>query len=504
MHLQLDGRGPLHAQLTRALKGAMFAGRVGHGARLPPTRLLARDLGVSRNTVLAAYEQLRAEGFLDGRVGSGSYVTPPLQAMRQINAQPTWIEPQSAYARRLRTIHDHAKVPGARGPMVRYAFQYGAPLTNPALSTAWARELSHAAAYARPGYPMTQGVPALREAVCDYLARRRGIQTKPADVLIVNGTQQALSLTSRILLDEGAEVAIEEPQYFAAREVLQSNGAQLCPIAVDDNGLVTDALPARSPKLICVTPSHQFPSGAVMSLSRRLSLLDYAQRRGSWIFEDDYDGEFRYGSKPIAALRSLDEHDRVIYVGSFSKALFPALRMGYLIMPVPLRNDFIAAKWMEDFGSPAIEQAALANFIQDGGFERHLRRSAKTLEERRCALLAGLRACSKGRLAIADSRAGMHIVVWLTGRSRAEGEALIAHAVGHGLGLHPISPYYLAPPDRAGLLMGFASLSVLEIEEAVQVFARCLDEMFPVSAKPPLPRPARRQATPAAARGSRG
>ena len=504
MHLQLDGRGPLHAQLTRALKGAMFAGRVGHGARLPPTRLLARDLGVSRNTVLAAYEQLRAEGFLDGRVGSGSYVTPPLQAMRQVNAQPTWIEPQSAYARRLRTIHDHGKVPGARSPMARYAFQYGAPLTNPALSTAWARELSHAAAYARPGYPMTQGVPALREAVCDYLARRRGIQTKPADVLIVNGTQQALSLTSRILFDEGAEVAIEEPQYFAAREVLQSNGAQLCPIPVDENGLVTDALPARTPKLICVTPSHQFPSGAVMSLSRRLSLLDYAERRGSWIFEDDYDGEFRYGSKPIAALRSLDEHDRVIYVGSFSKALFPALRMGYLIMPAPLRNDFIAAKWMEDFGSAAIEQAALANFIQDGGFERHLRRSAKTLEERRSALLEGLRACSKGRLAIADSRAGMHIVVWLTGRSRAEGEALIAHAVGHGLGLHPIAPYYLAPPDRAGLLMGFASLSVLEIEEAVQVFARCLDEMFPVSAKPRLQRRAQAPAMPAVARGSRG
>ena len=423
MHLQLDGRGPLHAQLTRALKGAMFAGRVGHGARLPPTRLLARDLGVSRNTVLAAYEQLRAEGFLDGRVGSGSYVTPPLQAMRQVNAQPTWIEPQSAYARRLRTIHDQGAVPGRRSPMARYAFQYGAPLANPALSTAWARELSHAAAYARPGYPMTQGVPALREAVCDYLGRRRGIQTKPADVLIVNGTQQALSLTSRILFDEGAEVAIEEPQYFAAREVLQSNGAQLCPIPVDENGLVTDALPARTPKLICVTPSHQFPSGAVMSLSRRLSLLDYAERRGSWIFEDDYDGEFRYGSKPIAALRSLDEHDRVIYVGTFSKALFPALRMGYLIMPAPLRSDFIAAKWMEDFGSPAIEQAALANFIQDGGFERHLRRSAKTLEERRCALLEGLRACSKGRLAIADSRAGMHIVVWLTGRSRAEGRA---------------------------------------------------------------------------------
>ncbi|MEP6634536.1 MAG: PLP-dependent aminotransferase family protein, partial [Luteimonas sp.] len=360
MHLSLDGRGPLHAQLTRALKSAMFSGRVGQGARLPPTRLLARDLGISRNTVLAAYEQLRAEGFLDGRVGSGSYVTPALQSARQVNVQPTWIEPQSAFARRLRAVHDHQNTPGRRNELARYGFQYGAPLINPALSTAWGRELSHAAAYTQPNYPLSQGLPALRAAICDYLGRRRGIQTTQDNILIVAGTQQALSLTARLLIDPGAEVVIEEPHYFAAREVLQLHGAHLLATPVDENGLLTDALPTRSPRLICVTPSHQFPSGAVMSLTRRLALLEYAERRQSWILEDDYDGEFRYDSKPIAALRSLDEHDRVIYVGSFSKVLFPALRMGYLIMPTPLRQDFISAKWAEDFGSPAIEQAALA------------------------------------------------------------------------------------------------------------------------------------------------
>ena len=216
-------------------------------------------------------------------------------------------------------------------------------------------------------------------------------------------------------------------------------------VPVDAQGLRCDLLPAQAPRLVCVTPSHQFPTGAVLSLSRRMALLDYAQRHGSWIFEDDYDGEFRYDSKPLAALRSLDGHGRVIYVGTFSKAMFPSLRMGYLLMPPSLRRDFVSAKWLEDFGSPAIEQSALAHFIADGGFERHLRRAAKTLKERRTALLSGLRACSRGRLEIADSNAGMHLVVWLRGRTRADGEALIAHAHERGLGLYAITPYYLDP-----------------------------------------------------------
>ena len=482
MHLQFDGRGPLHSQLTRALKAAMIAGRVGAGARLPATRMLARELGVSRNTVLSAYEQLRAEGFIDGRTGSGSYATAPLQAdYRPPSPQVAVAEPQSTYARRARSFHDQSNVPGRTIPGMRHAFQYGVPLTNPALTTAWARTLSHAALYTHPNYPQTQGLPALREAVCDYLARRRGIQAESDDVLIVAGTQQALALTARVLLDAGDEAAIEEPHYHAIRVILQVHGARLRMVPVDAQGLRCDLLPAQAPRLVCVTPSHQFPTGAVLSLARRMALLDYAQRHGGWIFEDDYDGEFRYDGKPLAALRSLDRNGRVIYVGTFSKAMFPSLRMGYLLMPPALRRDFVAAKWLEDFGSPAIDQAALAHFIADGSFERHLRRTAKTLKERRNALLSGLRACSRGRLEIADSNAGMHLVVWLRGRTRADGNALIAHAQTRGLGLYAITPYYLDPPDRAGLLMGYAGLSVLEIEEALKVFAGCLDELFPTS-----------------------
>ncbi|WP_149195967.1 PLP-dependent aminotransferase family protein [Luteimonas suaedae] len=480
MHLVLDTHGPLHAQLTRALKAAILDGQLARGSRLPATRWLASELGLSRNTVLAAYEQLRAEGFVDARVGSGSFValSQPQRQLRGVEIDD--VAPQSAYARRARLYNE--RMPGGHIPGMRYSFQYGVPFVNPALTTAWAQALSRAARYTDPSYPAAQGLPALREAVCDYLARRRGVRVPASDVLIVAGTQQALALSARVLLDAGDVAAIEEPHYNAIRTALQVHGARLLPVPVDAQGLRCDLLPEReAPKLLCVTPSHQFPTGAVMSLSRRMALLEYARRHRSWIFEDDYDGEFRYDARPLSALRSLDEAGRVIYVGTFSKTLFPALRLGYLVVPPALRGDFLVAKRMADFGTPAIEQAALAAFITDGGFERHLRRSAKALCQRRAALLEGLHACSAGRLDITDSRAGMHLAVWLRGVGHDAGEALIAQAGARGLGLYSIAPYYLQPPDRAGLLMGYAGLSAIEIRQALAVFAACLDELLPVT-----------------------
>ena len=494
MHLQLDGNGPLHAQLTRALKIAMRSGLV-HGSRLPATRLLARELGVSRNTVLAAYEQLRAEGFIEGRVGSGSYIAARLPQGPQLpRATEDSIAPQSAFARRMRECHGGFGGVVAEG--VVHAFQCGEPMTNPMLSSVWARELSRAAQYTVPGYPPIRGLPALREATCDYLARRRGVHARPEDVLIVAGTQQAIALIADVLVDPGDVAAIEEPHYTAIRKVLQAHGARMHTTPVDREGLVCAALPAAGAKLVCVTPSHQFPTGAVMSLRRRMELLDYASRHDAWIFEDDYDGEFRYDGKPLAALRSLDDHGRVIYVGTFSKAVSPTIRLGYLIMPPRLRSDFISAKWMSDFSSPGVEQAALAQFIGNGGFERHLRRSAVVLKERRRVLIDGLRECSRGRLQIEDSHAGMHFVVWLPGRSDADVAALVEHACRARLGLYSIAPLYLRPRDRAGLVMGYGGMSVAEIEQALVLFERCLDEVFPVSATPlprrSAPRPTRR------------
>lgn len=478
MHLQLDGLGPLHAQLTRALKSALAHGGGGQGSRLPPTRALARELGLSRNTVLTAYEQLRAEGFMEARVGSGSFVATPLFAEAANDAAPMVAPPQTAYARRAREVHDPAWVARRREPGIRYSFQYGLPLVNPALTTAWARELARAAAYTPPGYPDAQGLPALREAICDYLARRRGVRAVPDDVLVVGGTQQAVSLAARVLVEPGDLVVVEEPQYFALRQVLQIHGARIHGVDCDADGLRPDRLPAEAPRLLCVTPSHQFPSGAVMSLARRLELLQYARRQEAWILEDDYDGEFRYDSKPLSALRSLDRDGRVLYVGTFSKSLFPSLRLGYVVVPPALRRDLVTAKWAQDFGSSAIEQAALAHFMQSGAFERHLRRSARTLQERRAALLEGLDACSDGRLHIADSHAGMHLVVWLRGKHDDALDAVLAHARRLGVGLHSIRPHYLRRPERAGLLMGYCGMSVAQIREAMPLFARVLDAAY--------------------------
>jgi len=473
--LQLDGRGPLHAQLTRALKEALAGGRFGHGGRLPPTRRLARELGVSRNTVLAAYEQLRAERLVQARVGSGTRATVARAVPGAATPEPFTSRPQSAFARRGRAVHDpDAPAPGRTRPGTRYPFQYGLPLVEPALTSAWARELSRAAAYTSPNYPGAQGLPRLREAVCDYLARRRGVLASPGDVLIVGGTQQAVSLAATVLLDPGDAVAIEDPQYATLRKQLQLHGARLHGVPVDDDGLRCDALPAQSPKLVCVTPSHQFPTGALLSLPRRQALLDYAREHRSWILEDDYDGEFRYDRAFVPALRSLDRDGRVLYVGSFSKTLFPSLRLGYLVMPPSLRRDLLTAKWAQDFGSSAIEQAALAAFMESGAFERHLRRSTQTLRERRLVLLHGLRAMAGGRIEVRDSQAGMHLVAWIRGLSAEATPRLVERGAALGLGLHAVDPHYLSPPEGCGLLMGYCGLSTAQLREALPLLERCL------------------------------
>jgi GntR family transcriptional regulator/MocR family aminotransferase len=230
-----------------------------------------------------------------------------------------------------------------------------------------------------------------------------------------------------------------------------------------------------APALVCVTPSHQFPGGTVMSLQRRLDLLHYAASKRCWVLEDDYDGEFRYDSLPLAAMRSLDQHDRVIYVGTFSKVMFGGLRLAYMVLPRALREDFINAKYMDDFSCPAIEQAALAHFMENGGFERHLRRCTKELRARRDALLAGLRKYAGDRVDIVDSPAGIHTVVWLRGYSQALANELIDYAHERGLGLYPIAPHYFSPPARAGLLLGYCGLPVNALEEAMALFGECLD-----------------------------
>ncbi|QRP63566.1 PLP-dependent aminotransferase family protein [Rhodanobacter sp. FDAARGOS 1247] len=474
MFLILDGTGPQYAQLSRAMKAAILDGRIGIGSRLAPTRELAQELGLSRTTVLAAYEQLRAEGFIDARVGSGSYVAH-LQTTRTARPLERSITPPSRYAHRARRVQDRTIAQLHSG--LRYNLQYGNPLVNPALSETWGRELARAAAYTPTSDIRAQGSPALREQVCAYLARHRGVRALPENVLIVSGAQQAFSLTARVLLNEGDPVALEDPHYFGAYQALGAHGARICSVPVDHEGLICEALPVPAPALVCVTPSHQFPSGAVMSLRRRLELLHYADTHKSWVLEDDYDGEFRYDSRPLAALRSLDQGDRVIHVGSFSKTLFGSLRLAYMVLPVALRDDFINAKYLSDFSCPGIEQAALAHFMESGGFERHLRQARKELKGRREELIRGLHRHAGDRVDIVDSPAGMHVVVWLRGYDEAQAQELIELAHSQGLGLYPMAPHYASAQARPGLLLGYCGLSAQELHDAMQLFGHCLDEM---------------------------
>ena len=474
LYLELDGQGARYAQLARALKSAILHGQMKAGSRLPATRVLATELGVSRNTVLTAYEMLCAEQLASAAVGSGTFVAASM-APSTAPAGKAAVPAQTRYAARLRRLPPLALRSSA--PRLRFDLQYGEPLVDPPLATAWRRELARATLRSDWRYPSSSGLRALREAICEYLARRRGVVCAADDVCIVSGAQQAVSLLARVLLDEGDSVVVEDPGYALALQALQAHGARLVPVPVDAQGLCLDALPRTAPRCIHVTPSHQFPSGAVMSLDRRMALLAYAAKRRCWIIEDDYDGEFRYDAQSIPALRSLDVNRRVIYVGSFSKVLFPGLRLGYVVCPAGLRDDLVAAKLLDDVACSGIEQAALAELMRSGGFDRHLRRTSVELRRRRAALLDGLKRHCAAHLVVNDSRAGMHVVAWLPGWPARRVDALVAHAGERGLGLHPIGPHYRRTPAPAGLLLGYAGLSAKQLRAAAELLGRCLEQV---------------------------
>jgi GntR family transcriptional regulator / MocR family aminotransferase len=293
-------------------------------------------------------------------------------------------------------------------------------------------------------------------------------------VIVVNGSQQALDLASRILIDPGDRVAIEEPHYPGAREAFLGAGARLIPVSVDDEGLdVTELGPSTtSARFVFVTPSHQFPTGAVMSLARRFALLRWADKTGAYIVEDDYESEYRYGRRPVEAMQGLDRSGRVIYIGTLSKILFPALRLGYVVLPKVLVGPFRAAKRLADRYTPTFTQVVLARFIREGHFERHVRRARAMLAGRRQALLEAVESHLKGEVAVSGTEAGLHLVLWVRGiRAGRTLEALIARAADSGVGIYSVAPYYLTPPRRAGLLLGYAGLDEAAIRTGIERLA---------------------------------
>ena len=478
-----EAEGPLYRRVYLALKTKIRAGGLGPAARVPSTRALARDLGVSRNTVMLAYEQLAAEGYLVSRhrgATSVAGVAPPRAAPGAGRPAPEGPAPVSAYARRLSARLDlgPARPPGPR-PALRYDFRYGRPAVDEFPREIWRRLLATHARRASSdalGYASPAGHGPLRAALGEYLGRARGVVCDPERIVVVNGTQQALDLIARVLLDPGDGAVVEEPHYPGATIPFEAVGARLLRVPVDAGGLDPAKLPdaAERPRLAYVTPCHQFPSGVIMALERRLALLRWASQVGAWVVEDDYVSEFRYEGRPLEALQSLDRDDRAIYLGSFSKTLFPALRVGYLVLPRRLVRPFLAAKWVADRFSAPLYQEALAELITSGQFERYLRRAGGRNAGRRRALIKALREGFGDRVEIAGENTGVHLVVWLNDVPPRALDALIARAAGAGVGIYPVAPYYTEPPRRAGLLFGYAALTEGEIRAGVRRLAELL------------------------------
>jgi GntR family transcriptional regulator/MocR family aminotransferase len=325
-------------------------------------------------------------------------------------------------------------------------------------------------------YGPPAGTTALREAVAAYLQRARAVNATPDQVVIVSGSQQGLDLCARVLLDPGARVLLEEPHYPGARGVFIAAGAQIVAAPVGPDGVDVAALgrAARAVRLAYVTPSHQFPTGALMSLARRLALLRWADRAGAYVIEDDYDSEYRYVGRPVESLQGLDGGGRVIYVGTFSKLLFPALRLGYLGVPPPLVRAFVNAKALADTGCATLDQLALADFIRDGHFERHVRRARARNAARRAALLAAIAEHFGDRIEVCAADAGIHVLLWLRGLPAATLRPALAHAERLGVRAYPVAPCYLKPPRTAGLILGYAGLGERQIRDGIRLLAEAL------------------------------
>jgi GntR family transcriptional regulator/MocR family aminotransferase len=468
---------PLYRQIYEGYRDAILDGRLRAGERLPSTRSLAQELGISRFPVLNAFDQLLAEGFCESRVGSGTHVAAslPVEGVLPGNRTASGRVTAPAGPRRLAggPIAELARPPfSRRGPG---AFSVGGIAGEQFPFQVWATLVSRHARSLGPQrvhYGPAMGLPALCEAIAAYLRTARGVRCEGEQVMVLSGSQQALDLAARVLLDPGSPAWVEEPGYWGAWHTLRVAGARLEPVPVDADGLDVAAGIARAPeaRAVFVTPSHQFPLGVTMSASRRLRLLDWATRSGAWIIEDDYNSEYRYESQPIAALQGLDRDSRVLYIGTFSKVLSPALRLGYLVLPEDLVDRFAAVRSAMDISSPTFFQAVLADFLTEGHFAAHLRRTRKLYRERRSALVEALQSELGGRLEILGERAGLHLVVTLP--EGADDQAISDRAAGEGLHAMALSSCYLGPPRRPGLVLGYGGVGVEEISDAVRRLRR--------------------------------
>jgi GntR family transcriptional regulator/MocR family aminotransferase len=474
---QPDSNAPLYQALYAQIRAAILSGELIGGMKLPSTRALAEELNISRNTVLNAYRQLLAEGYLEGHEGSGTFVAhvlpelllvAPHSPVPKMAPFPETKSSRPVFSERAKD-QMAASHPPSDGKLPR-PFVPEAPALDMFPYQLWSRLVVRQARrmpVTTFTYQDSSGYHPLREAIAAHVAISRQVHCVPEQVMIVSGSQGALDLAARMLIDAGDPVWIEDPGYSGARGAFLGAGAHMIPVPVDQEGLIVEVGIARAPeaRLVYLTPSHQFPLGVTMSLSRRLALLDWAKHANAYILEDDYDSEFRFATRPLATLQGLAarDSDRVIYIGTFSKVLFPSLRVGYMILPLPLVDSFLKVRRLIDIHSPMLEQAVLADFMIEGHFTRHLRRMRTLYAERRNALLEAARELP---LEIDSPEAGIHCVGWLP-----EGKddlILVNKAAEYDLNLTPISSFSLEPLPRKGLLLGYGGFSVQEIKDGIR------------------------------------
>lgn len=473
IHLDRATPVPLYQQLYRVLRDQIMTHQLPPGHRMPSTREMANAVGVARNVVLQAYEMLQADGYLEGHHGSGTFVSGALA--RGCTDGGGERELTGLLTPRLNAPDIH--LPGP--PSLAIDFRTGFPDARAFPRAIWGRLLQRAVRELpdnRFGYGPVAGSPELREALAVHLRQSRGVRTTSERLVITSGSTQGLAILADMLINPGDLVVIENPAHATARSIFQSRGARLMPIPVDDEGIQVEVLERElaqspaAPRLIYVTPSHQFPCGGVMSLSRRTSLVAVAGRTGALIIEDDYDSEVRHTGQPVPALQGLAPSG-VIYLGSFSKVLAPTLRLGYAVLSEHLTEGFCRWKYVSDYHSPGIEQQALAEFIRRGHLERHLHRVRRLYRARRETMISALSETFGRRASIHGDETGLHL--WLELHSDWRGADLAHHAARAGVGVYPLEFYWHGPGMPAGchLFLGYGSLSDAEIRKGVRILA---------------------------------
>lgn len=471
---------PLHAQLAEQLRRLIQSGELCPGDRLPPTREAAREFGVARNVVTMAYEELRLEGYLQARVGRGTWVTESLHA--QFSAPPAdagkgppepgrGLSSRGSRIARQRVGFPTHGLPRPFRPGSVAAEHFPQRIWRRLSGRVWRREMARLVPYSDPA-----GDPVLRRHIADHLMHHRAVHCHADQIVVTSGSQQALDLVARLLLDDGDIVGLEDPGYLGARAAFAAAGARLVPIPVDEQGLDVDAVEGAAldgARIIYTTCSHQYPLGMTMSLDRRLRLLAEARRTGAWILEDDYDCEFRYGSRALPALQGLDGDGRVIYVGTFSKVLAPSLRVGFLVLPESLVEPFVLARPVVDHHPPVLLQAILAEFMGEGHLARHVARMRPVYAERREHLTSNIRRTLGDEVTVAPSSAGLHLCVLLP--RDVDDVAVADAAASEGVEAPPLSAHLLEARPRPGLVLGFGSANIADIAPAVGVLARALE-----------------------------